>query len=79
MIVRLHGGKNEEVITIPLPTDRETVHLQLFQDGNMIFDDVLYCDQGNYVTTISGTGTSILDIYLYGEHTTQEVTFDDYE
>ena len=73
------GGKNEEVITIPLPTDRETVHLQLFQDGNMIFDDVLSCDQGNYVTTISGTGTSILDIYLDGEHTTQEVTFDDYE
>ena len=73
------SGSNEEVITIPLPTDRDTVHLQLFQDGNMIFDDVLDCSQGNYVRTITGTGTVILDIYLDGEHTTQEVTFDSYE
>ena len=31
------------------------------------------------MTTVSGTGTSILDIYLDGEHTTQEVIFDSHE
>ena len=72
-------GKGEEVVMIPLPTDRETVHLQLFQDGSMIFDDVLPCSMGNYPVTLTGIGTSILDIYLDGEHTTREVTFDSYE
>lgn len=72
-------GKGEEVVMIPLPTDRETVHLQLFQDGSMIFDDVLPCSMGNYPVTLTGIGTSILDIYLDGEHTTQEVNFDSYE
>ena len=45
----------------------------------MIFDYVLPCSMGNYPVTLTGIGTSILDIYLDGEHTTQEVNFDSYE
>ena len=54
---------------VPLPTDRESVHLQVIQDGVEVFSQTVNCAANNYsyVVTLEGTGTAMVDVYIDGE------------
>lgn len=56
-----------DTITIPLPTDKETVLLEIHQDGTQLFSEYVDCAPGSYFWVFKGTGESHITIYLDGE------------
>ena len=68
-----------EMIMIPLPDDRETVTLQVLQDGNEILNETVNCADYQYTfpLPVYGSGTSYVEILIDGQHSSasQEVTF----
>ena len=63
----------------PLPDDRETVTLQVLQDGNEILNETVNCADYQYTfpLPVYGSGTSYVEILIDGQHSnaSQEVTF----
>ena len=73
------GEEGMEMIMIPLPDDRETVTLQVLQDGNEILNETVNCADYQYTfpLPVYGSGTSYVEILIDGQHSSasQEVTF----
>ena len=73
------GEEGMEMIMIPLPDDRETVTLQVLQDGNEILNETVTCADYQYTfpLPVYGSGTSYVEILIDGQHSnaSQEVTF----
>ena len=73
------GEEGMEMIMIPLPDDRETVTLQVLQDGNEILNETVNCADYQYTfpLPVYGSGTSFVEILIDGQHSnaSQEVTF----
>ena len=74
-----NGEEGMEMIMIPLPDDRETVTLQVLQDGNEILNETVNCADYQYTfpLPVYGSGTSYVEILIDGQHSnaSQEVTF----
>ena len=74
-----NGEEGMEMIMIPLPDDRETVTLQVLQDGNEILNETVTCADYQYTfpLPVYGSGTSYVEILIDGQHSnaSQEVTF----
>lgn len=72
-------GSGEELITVPLPTDRSFATILVIQDGVEIMNETVNCAeyQYNYPLVVSGSGTSYVEIYVDGDLSaaSQEVTF----
>jgi len=68
---------SSEVLTIPLPTDRDTVQLKIVQDGTTVVDNITVdCAQGSYAKELTGTGTSTVEVYFDNQlYNTYQVTF----
>ena len=68
----------EELLIIPLPTDRETAEVQVVVNGTIVFNESVDCRQGNYPYKLTGTGTVSVEVYVDGVmdvNNTREVTF----
>ena len=57
---------------LPLPTDRETAELQLYQDTECLYSGPVNCRDGTYFRELVGSGTVHVTAYLDGE-----VAYDD--
>ena len=57
----------EDTLYIPLPEDRETARLVVYQDGNLLLDKTVDCTLGNYPVTVTGTGETHIYAELDGE------------
>ena len=64
------GEEGMEMIMIPLPDDRETVTLQVLQDGNEILNETVNCADYQYTfpLPVYGSGTSYVEILIDGQH-----------
>ena len=58
------GGPETEGITFPLPTDRETGFLEIYQDGERLFADTVDCTAGNFFYEFTADGETHIVVYL---------------
>ena len=66
-------GPGTYTVNIPLPTDRDLVEVQVYLDGNSIYQDVLDSAQGNFFYELEATvGPHHVQVYLDGELTLDE-------
>ena len=71
------GETGNVVWTIPLPSDREKAYLEIYQDGKSVFAGEVDCTLGNYVYTVTGSGSADMEAYLDGQrYWSETVTFD---
>ena len=62
--------------TVPLPTDRDSVMLQIFQDTECLRNEPVDCRPGSYFIILEGTGTAHITVYLDGElYSEEDITF----
>ena len=62
--------------TIPLPTDRDSAVLQIFQDTECLLNEPVDCRPGSYFIPLEGTGTAHITVYIDGELFREEdITF----
>ena len=63
-------------LTIPLPTDRDSVMLQIFQDTECLLNEPVDCRPGSYFRLLEGTGTAHITVYIDGEiERDEDITF----
>ena len=63
-------------LTIPLPTDRDSVMLQIFQDTECLLNEPVDCRPGSYFMLLEGTGTAHITVYIDGEiERDEDITF----
>ncbi|EOS63507.1 Stk1 family PASTA domain-containing Ser/Thr kinase [Oscillibacter sp. 1-3] len=54
-------------LTIPLPADRDSAVLQIFQDADCLLNEPVDCRPGSYFILLEGTGTAHITVYIDGE------------
>ena len=65
------------MLIVPLPTDRDSVVIQVIQDGQEVDNVQVDCSQGNYVRELTGVGSAQVQVYIDGElYFSDEVSFD---
>lgn len=65
------------MLIVPLPTDRDSVVIQVIQDGQEVDNVQVDCSQGNYVRELTGVGSAQVQVYIDGElYFSDEVPFD---
>ena len=65
------------ILIVPLPTDRDSVVIQVLQDGEEVFNGPVDCSQGNFVKELTGVGSAQVQVYIDGElYFSDEVPFD---
>jgi len=57
-------GETTIRIRINLPQDRESVRVQVIQDGITVYDQTVATDQGTINPPLTGTGTSWVEVYI---------------
>ena len=63
-------------LTIPLPADRDSVMLQIFQDTECLLNEPVDCRPGSYFMPLEGTGTAHITVYIDGEiERDEDITF----
>ena len=73
------GQEGEEQLRIALPTDRETAEVQIVVNGEIVYNQLVDCSQGNLPYMLRGTGTVSVEVYVDGEMdmlNTREVNLD---
>ena len=64
-----NGGTQEGsyLLIVPLPTDRDSVVIQVVQDGEEVYNAPVDCSQGNFVLELTGVGSAQVQVYMDGE------------
>lgn len=55
------------LLIVPLPTDRDSVVIQVIQDGEEVYNAPVDCSQGNFVRELTGVGSAQVQVYMDGE------------
>ena len=55
------------LLIVPLPTDRDSVVIQVIQDGEEVYNGPVDCSQGNFVKELTGVGSAQVQVYMDGE------------
>ena len=62
--------------TLPLPTDRDSAELQVFQDMECIYSGPVDCRSGSFFRELEGTGKAHITVYLDGDlYHEEDITF----
>ena len=69
----------QDDLMIPLPEDRESVRVVVWQDGELLVDQIVDCAQGTFPVTIYGSGETHIKVEIDGEvYMDKRITVDVY-
>ncbi|SFP13167.1 serine/threonine protein kinase [Oscillibacter sp. PC13] len=68
-------GSGSDILTVSLPTDRDSGRIQVYLDGSLVYDDTLVFADWNWTFTreFTGTGSAEATVYIDGELSTSTV------